>query len=561
MEYINLVKIYGALEETTKRLEKTEIISGFIKNVRGDELQHLIYLIEGRVFPESKEEKIGMSSQLILKVIARATGNSISDIERGWRKKGDLGTVAEEFIREKKQRTLTTKELTTQLVYNNIKKLAELQGAGAVDRKVSLVAELLSNAKPEESRFIVRTVLEELRIGVSEGIIRDSIAKAFDIPAEEIEKSFNLLVDYGKVAVIAKKGRAHLKKIELEPGRPTKVMLAILVNDVNEGFEYLGKPLQEEIKLDGFRVIMHNDEKNISLFTRRMENVTNQFKELIPIIKNNIKAKSFIIDTELVGYDPKTRRYLPFQSISQRIKRKYDIEMMSKKFPVEINAFDILYYNGENTAGKPLKERRALLEKIIHPKRYSIVLTKKLVTGDEKDAKKFFKDSIKEGYEGVILKNLNAEYKPGRYVNYMCKLKQALEPLDLVIVGAQWGEGKRSSWLSSFTIACKKGDKFLEIGKVGTGIKEQSDGISFKDLTKMLKPSITKTDGKNVAVRPKIIIEVGYEEIQKSPTYESGFALRFPRLLRLRPDKPLSEISSIDYIERIYKHQRGKNKI
>ena len=560
MEYIKLVKIYEALEKTTKRLEKTEIISEFIKHVKEDELQHLIYLIEGRVFPESMEEKIGMSSQLILKVIARATGNSISNIEDEWKKKGDLGIVAEEFIREKKQRTLAHQELTTQLVYENIKKLAELEGAGTVDRKVSLVAELLSNAKPEEARFIVRTVLEELRIGVSEGIVRDSIAKAFDIPVDELEKSFNLLVDFGKIAVLAKKGKSHITRVGLEPGRPTKVMLAILVNSVSEGFEYLGKPLQAEIKLDGFRVIIHNDEKNIYLFTRRMENVTNQFKELIPIIKKHIKADSYIIDTELVGYDPKTKKYMPFQSISQRIKRKYDIEIMSKKFPVEINAFDIIYYNGSSMVDKPLKERRALLERIIEPKRYSIVLTKKLVTSDEKEAEKFFRDSIKAGYEGIMLKNLSAEYKPGRYVNYMCKMKQALEPLDLVIVGAQWGEGKRSKWLSSFTLACKKGDKFVEIGKVGTGIKEKSEGVSFKDLTKMLKPLITEKNGKNVTVKPKIIIQVGYEEIQKSPTYESGYALRFPKFMMFRLEKPLSEVSSIREIERIYEYQKGRKK-
>ncbi len=560
MEYLKLVKIYESLEKTTKRLEKTEIISNFIKNIPSDELEYTIHLIQGKVFPESDERKIGMSSQLILKVIARATGNSINEIEKEWKKKGDLGIVAEEFVKEKKQRTLANQELTTKHVYDNIRKLAELEGQGTVDRKVSLVAELLSNAKPEEARFIVRNVLEEMRTGVSDGIIRDSIAKAFDIPVEEIEKSFNFLVDYGKIASLAKKGKHHLNKVELQPGRPTKVMLAILVNNVAEGFEYLGKPLQCEIKLDGFRVIIHNDGKNIYLFTRRMENVTNQFKELMPIIKNSIKADSYIIDTELVGYDPKTKKYLPFQNISQRIKRKYDIEKIAKDFPVEINIFDILYYNGNSAADKPLKERRDILEKIISEKKLSIVLTKKLVTSNEKDAEKFFKDSIKNGFEGIMLKNLNAEYKPGRYVNYMCKLKQVLEPLDLVIVGAQWGEGKRSNWLSSFTLACRDKNKFAEIGKVGTGIKEKAEGITFKELTKMLKPLIIETKGKNVSVKPKIIVQVEYEEIQKSPTYNSGYALRFPKLKLLRLDKPLSEISDIKLVEKIYNYQKGKKK-
>ncbi|MBU0929808.1 MAG: ATP-dependent DNA ligase [Nanoarchaeota archaeon] len=558
MEYLKLVKVYEALEKTTKRLEKTEIISNFIKDISAEELEYIIHLIEGSVFPESDERKIGMSSQLMLKVIARSTGNSLSEIEKEWKKKGDLGIVTENFVKEKKQRTLTTRELTTRHVYDNIRKLAELEGKGTVDRKVSLVSELLTSAKPEEARFIVRTILDEMRIGVSEGVVRDSIAKAFDIPVEEVEKTFNMLVDYGKVAVLAKKGKKYLNKIGLEPGRPTKVMLAILVNNVNEAFEYLGKPLQAEVKLDGFRCLINNDGKNIYLFTRRMENVTNQFKELIPIIKKQIKAKSYIIDSELVGYDPKTKKYLPFQSISQRIKRKYDIEEISKKFPVEINAFDIIYYNGKSIEKEPLKERRKVLEKIVEQKRYDIVLTKKLVTDNEKKANEFFKESIKEGYEGLVLKNLNAEYKPGRYVNYMCKMKQVLDPLDLVITGAQWGEGKRSEWLSSFTIACRAKDKFVDIGKVGTGIKEKSEGVTFKELTRILKPLITETKGKNIIVKPKIIVQVGYEEIQKSPTYKSGYALRFPKIIMLRNEKPLDEVSSINEVERIYKYQKGK---
>ncbi|MDD5651649.1 MAG: ATP-dependent DNA ligase [Candidatus Nanoarchaeia archaeon] len=558
MEYLKLVKVYEALEKTTKRLEKTDIISDFIKNIPENELPYMIHLIEGKVFPESDERKIGMSSQLVLKVIARSTGNSITEIEKEWRKQGDLGIVTEEFVKVKKQRTLASKELTTLHVYENIRKLAELEGQGTVDRKISLMSELITNAKPEEGKFIVRTILEELRIGVSAGIIRDSISKAFDIDVNEIEKAFNLVVDYGKIAVLAKKGLSHLTKVDLEPGNPTKVMLAILVNSVAEGFEYLGKPLQAEVKLDGFRCTIHNDGKNIYLFTRRMENVTNQFKELIPIIKKQIKGNTYIIDSELVGYDPKTKKYLPFQNISQRIKRKYDIEKMAKDFPVEINAFDILYYNGKNVQEKPLRERRELLEKIISEKKYEIILAKKLVSDNEKEIEKFFKNSVKEGYEGIMLKNLDAVYMPGRYVNYMCKLKPTLEPLDLVIVGAQWGEGKRSNWLSSFTLACQSDGKYLEIGKVGTGIKEKAEGITFKELTKLLKPLVIETKGKDVIVKPKIIVQVEYEEIQKSTTSSSGFSLRFPRLIMLRSDKPLDEISDLNLINKIYKHQRGK---
>ena len=203
------------------------------------------------------------------------------------------------------------------------------------------------------------------------------------------------------------------------------------------------------------------------------------------------------------------------------------------------------------------EERRKLLEKIINEKDKKIVLTKKLITGDEKEALKFFKEALKKGHEGLIAKNLEAEYQPGRRVGGWVKLKSSLEPLDLAIIGGDWGAGKRVGVLSSFVLGCRQGDKFLSCGMMGTGIKEKSqEGVSFKELTKLLKPLIFEENGRSVKIRPKVVIEVGYEEIQKSPTYESEYALRFPRLIRLRDDKPLSETSDLTTLIRIFKKQK-----
>ncbi|MDD5133025.1 MAG: ATP-dependent DNA ligase [Candidatus Nanoarchaeia archaeon] len=561
MQYLKLVKIYKALESTTKRLEKTKIISDFLKECPNEDLQEVMLLLQGIVFPNWDDRKIGMSSQLILKVIARSTGESPEKIEREWKKIGDLGLIAEDLIKTKKQRTLAFNELTIRKVFENIRKLAELEGSGTVDKKVALISELLSNSKPEEAKFVVRTILEEMRIGVAAGVLRDAIAQAYDIPTEDIEKALNLLDDFGEIAVAAKKGIKALQEIELEPGRPIRVMLAIVVKDVNEGFEYLGKPLQVEYKLDGFRLEIHKKKNIISLFTRRMEDVTKQFPDVVEFVKKNVKGDSFILDSEAVGFDKKTKKYMAFQSISQRIKRKYDIEKTAKDFPVELNIFDIVYYNEKSWKEKPLVERRKLLEKIVKQEKGKIILTKKLVTADEQEAIDFYKQAIKNGLEGVMLKNLNAEYKAGRYVNYMCKLKPVLEPLDLVIIGAEYGTGKRAGGLSSFVLGCKSGNKFLACGMMGTGIKEKvsEEGVTFTELTKILKPYIISEDGKSVKIKPKIVVEVEYEEIQASPSYESGYALRFPRFKRLRiKEKTEKDANTLEDLKRIYKIQKGR---
>ncbi len=556
MLYSELASVYGALEATSKRLEKTAILAKLLKSAREEDLEQLMYLIQGRVFAPWDERKIGMSSKLMLKAIALATGNPQEKVVSLWRKIGDLGIVSEQLISKKKQKTLVSRGLNVKKVFDNIRAMSGLTGAGTVSKKINLVAELLTSAKPLEARYIVRTVLEELRVGVAEGIVRDSIAKAYNANVKDVEKAFNVLVDYVEVAKKAKK--KQLRKITLGVGRPVEVMLPIRVKSVQEAFKAVGKPAQFENKLDGFRVQAHKQAGKIVLFTRRMENVTKQFAEIIPLLEKKAKANSYILDTELVGYSPKTKKYLPFQNISQRIKRKYDIEKMAKEFPVEINVFDIIYYNGKNLFSKPFKERRKILERIIKPEKWKIVLVPKLITASEKEAESFYKRALKAGNEGVIVKKLDAAYQPGRRVEGWVKCKPVMETLDLVVVGAQWGEGKRATWLSSFDLACRKNGKFLTVGKVGTGVKEKGEGVTFQLLTKELKPHIVKEKGKHVQIKPKLVVEVAYEEIQRSPTYTSGLALRFPRILGMRFDRSPKECDTIERVKTFFAKQRKK---
>ena len=555
MHYKELVEVYSKLEKTTKRLEKVDIISEFLKKTDRGDLSKVINLLQGKVYASWEDLKLGMNERLILKVINQSTGISQDKVENLWKKKGDLGKVAEELMKNKPQMTLMSKKLTLDKVYENLRKLSELEGEGTVGRKVSLVAELLSNANFEEAKHIVNTVMGDLRVGVASGIIRDSIAKAFDRDAKEIEDNYNLCVDYGIVAELCREGKLELN---LTPGKPIKLMLAIKVDNIKYALKAVDKPAQCEYKLDGARIQCHFDGKKINLFTRNMENVTNQFPDISDHLKNNVKAKSYILDAEACGIS-KEGRYLPFQNISKRIKRKHDIEKMARDFPVELNVFDIMYYNGNNLMDEPLIKRRKILEKIIKEKKGKIILTKKLVSDDESKIKEFYDEALAAGTEGLMVKNLQSGFKPGRYVNGWVKLKPIMEPLDLVITGAVWGEGKRSKWLSSFIISCKHEDGYLEIGKVGSGVKEKNEGVKFSELTKELKKLIINEKGKYVEIKPKIIIEVAYEEIQKSPSYSSGYALRFPRILRDRTvDKGLSDVDSLERIKKIYKNQRGQ---
>jgi DNA ligase-1 len=583
MEYIKLVEVYQKLEATTKRLEKTYIISEFLKAVPEENLQQTILLLQGLVFPVWDERKIGVAARLVLKAINKATGITQEKIEKDWAKVGDLGDVAESLVKEKKQITLFSRSLTVKKVFENIQKLAELEGEGTVDRKIGLIAELLTSANPLEAKYIIRTLLEELRVGTAAGTLRDAVVWAYfpeakvkyDENEKEIEvenreeynkytdlvqEAYDLSNDFSLVAKAAKKGK--IDSIGLEVGTPIRVMLGPKEPDAKTALERTGIPAQAEFKYDGFRIEAHKDGNKITLFTRNLENVTKQFPEVVEYLKENIKAKSFIIDSEAVGFSPKTGKYLPFQNVSQRIKRKYDIEQTSREFPVELNIFDCMFYDGKSMIKEPFEKRRALLEKIVKQINKKIVLSKAKIVKNEDDVNKFFKESLAAGNEGLMLKKLDAPYKPGARVGYMVKMKETEEPLDLVITETEWGEGKRTNWFSSFTLAClDENGNFVEIGKVGTGIKEKSEeGVSFEELTNLLKPLVINQKGKVAKVKPKIVVEVAYEEIQKSPTYSSGYALRFPRVLRLRNmERSAEDVADLQYIEEYYLKQRKRN--
>jgi len=565
MQYSQLCEVYDELEKNPSRLEKTRILSEFLKKEKKETDHQVIYLLQGKVFPDYSEKEFGISEQLCIKALSKSSGVSKEKIVSEWRKLGDLGIVAEKIISKKKQGTLFSNKLTNKKVLENLQKLPELVGKGTVDKKMSLISELLTSASGIEAKYIIRTLLNQLRIGVASGTIRDSIVEScFEKTKENteiVQEAYDKTNDFALVFEKACEGIAKLKATKIVPGQPLKVMLALKAESIEDGFKRVGKPAIFEYKYDGFRMLIHKTEKGeIKIFTRRLDEVTNQFPDVVDYIKENVKGKSFILDSEAVGYDRKTKEYKPFQAISQRIKRKYNIEKLVKELPIEINVFDILFYEGKSLIDEPLAERTKLIRNIIKFKKFHIRTSEQLITSDEKEAEKFYKQALKDNQEGVMIKNMSSKYQPGARVGHMLKLKPAENEFDLVLTGAEYGKGKRAGAYATFTLSCRdeKTGEFLEIGKA-SGLKEkEEEGLSFTELTNKLKPLIKSETGREAKFKPKIVVTILFQNIQRSPTYKSGFALRFPRITALRPDRSAESIATLKEISDEYNRMELK---
>ncbi len=564
MLYSDLAEVYSSLEKTAKKLEKAEIISKLLKKTEAKSLESVVLLLNGRVFPGWSQKELGVANQIMIKAIAKAFGLKDEEVVKAFNKSGDLGLTAEQLAHSKKQKSLASKRLSVEDVFYGLQQIASESGKGSQEKKLGNITNLLSSASPLEAKYIVRTVLEQLRVGIAEGIIRNAIAKAFEVSPKTVENSWFLNPDYGYIATLAKeKGEKGLKKVEIRVGMPIMVSLAEKAPDLKSALEEAKNPALET-KYDGARIEIHKNGNDISLFTRRLENVTKQFPDLVELAKKAVKAKECIIDGECIGINPKTGKSVPFQVLSQRIHRKYDIEKATKEIPIQMNVFDIVYLDGKLLFDRTLKERREILEKTIKIIPEKFQLASQLVTKDLKKAEEFYKKALALGEEGLIVKNLDALYQPGRRVaGGWYKVKPTLENLDLVIIGAIWGTGRRAGWMGSLILGCRDPDtgKFLECGMLGTGIKEKKTvpgDVTFEQMTKSLKPYVESEKGNEIKIKPKIVIEVASEEIQKSPNYPSGFALRFPRFIRIREDKSPEEADTLERIKALYEIQRGR---
>ncbi len=548
MKYQELVNVYEALGATTKRLEKTDILADFFKRVEEEDLEKITLMALGSVFPSWSEEEQGIGDKLVMKAVGDAVGVSVDVVEDAIRDEGDIGAAAEKLYTKKAQMTFFSQPLTVKFVYNQLRKLATISGSRSTARKISNILELLSSASGKEAKYICRTILEELRIGVGEGIIRDAISQAFDVDKAVAERAHMLTNDLGLVAKVAKlEGEDGLKKLTLIPGRPVKPMLAQLSEGIDISVEEMGCALCET-KYDGFRTQFHKKGDEITLFTRRLENVTHAFPDAVDFIRRGFPDEDFIAEGEIVGF--RDNKPLPFQTVLQRVRRKYDIHDAMKNVPIKIFLYDLLYFK-EPVVDEPIIKRREILENAVDTSIDELNLSDIVKVGPENidDAVELFNKSIAGGHEGIMIKNCAEPYIPGIRGKKMLKFKAEPETLDAVIVGGTKGIGKRGEFIGSYEIALRDeyGD-LLTITKIGSGLSDDD----LANLTRQMKEIIISEKGTHITVQPKIVLEIKYSEIVKSPEYPAGYSLRFPIVKGIRTDKGVEDIDTIERLESMY---------
>jgi len=552
MRFRDLAYLCERLEATTKRNLMISMVADFLRRLDKEEIEPAISMMLGRPFPKWDPRKLDVSWATLSRVIQRLTGASWSDLSVAFRNTGDLGAAAKIIFENRKmqrQTTLFEKPLSILEVRNVLEAVAEASGHGSRERKERLIESLLGRALPIEVKYLIKIMVGEMRTGLQEGLMEAAVSKAFYISLKKIQVASMLTGDVAETAALcAKEGPDSLLKLKFKIFRPVKPMLAQMAEDPEEALKEHGGKTAFEYKLDGARIQIHKSGGKVRIFSRRLTDVTKSLPDIVEIIRQRVKLDEAILEGEVIAVG-KNGNPLPFQHLMRRFRRVYSIERMIEEIPVELYLFDIIYMNGESLISLPYVERRRKLEEAVS----GIFLTKQLITSNSKEAEHFLEEAINEGHEGLMAKRLNSPYIPGIRGKHWLKVKRTLEPLDLVIVAAEYGTGRRHEWLSDYYLAARDEEtgEFLTIGKTFKGLTDRE----IEEMTKRLKQIAVEERGHVVIVKPQIVVEVAYNEIQKSPKYKSGMALRFARITRIRDDKGPEEADTIQRVRQIYEQQ------
>ncbi|WP_334114750.1 ATP-dependent DNA ligase [Methanothrix soehngenii] len=550
--FLSFAELCQRVEGVSGSLEKVDLVAAFLKNLDDDELAVASGFIMGDLFSPSMDLVMGVGPSILYEAMARACGCSTERISDMLRATGDPGLVASAAVDKKKPigfaAFIKDEPLSIKEVYQRLVAVARASGKGSQDAKVKNLQYLFSQATPLEAQYIARLAIEDMRIGIGEGGVRDAIAQAFSQDASKVERAYNLTNDIGLVAVNARKGT--LADLSVLINHPIKMMLAQVGEGISASMQELGSAAIEW-KYDGARVQIHKDGKRVRIFSRRLEDVTRSLPEIVRLAQE-VRADKAILDGEVVAIG-KDSRPLAFQEILKRFRRKYNVEKQAKETPLHLFLFDLIYLDGQSTVDLPLTRRRELLEGIADPS----ILADQVISDSVQKAEEIYHQALEKGHEGLILKNSMSVYAPGKRGKNWLKIKPVMETLDLAVIGAKWGEGRRASFLGSYRLACldEATSKLLDIGWVATGLTDEA----LAELTELFRELILVQNGMEVELKPAVIFEVAYEEIQKSQSYSSGYALRFPRLVRVRDDKSLEEADSLERVESLYRVQRGRN--
>jgi DNA ligase 1 len=517
--FLELAQLCRSVEATSKRNEKIALISVFLKSVSQEEVPLVTLFLAGKPFPESDPRVLEISYA------------TISDASK------NLG-----------QSRLTEHPLTIKDVYNTLERIAQTSGSKSRDKKLSLLQTILTQTSPVEAEFLTRMMLGEMRIGVVEGVLLDAIAEASGVPRDLVRRANMLQGDIGDVARLAmSQGPPALEQISLRLFVPVKPMLAEMADDAQQVLAEHKDGTAFEYKFDGARIQIHRKGDKVQIFSRRLTDVTDSIPEIVDFAKTQVKAKEFLIEGEVVATGT-AGKPIPFQDLMRRFRRVHEIEDMAGKIPLKLYLFDALQVDGKTLIDQTYTDRWKILSHLVSEEH----LAPRIITSDVGKVESFMQSALKDGHEGLMAKSLSSNYSIGARGKKWFKIKPA-DKLDVVIVAADWGSGRRVGWLSNYHLAVRDRDtgEFLVVGKTFKGLTD----AEFETITKRLQELKTRDGRYTVYVKPAVVAEVAYNEVQKSPRYKSGFALRFARISRFRDDKKPEDADTLQRLQQLYDKQ------
>ncbi|MFL6482886.1 MAG: ATP-dependent DNA ligase [Nitrososphaera sp.] len=578
MDFISLVDTFEQMEQTSSRIALTGHLVTLLKKTPASIIDKVTYLIQGKLYPDYEGIEMGVAEKMVIRAIASSSGKDVSEIVQVYQKTGDLGEATREAMKSKSQSTLFSEPMTVERVYSIFDKVAHTTGAGSQEIKLRLISSLLNDAMAAEGCYIIKFVMGQLRLGIADYTVLDALAIAFTgdkANRQVLENAYNVSSDLGTVArLLATKGLEAVSSIKIMLFKPIRPMLAERIRTSEEALERLGSKVAVEYKLDGERVQVHKGKDRVEFFSRRLEKITSHYPDIASAL-NSIESE-VILEGEVVAINAETEEYLPFQELMHR-RRKYGVEEAMQSYPVVMNFFDVLYFNGKSKTEMSYLERRKLLRKIIDKiQNNKLSLIKQIIAGEPNEIDRFMATAIENGCEGVMIKHPSSTYRAGAREYAWVKLKREYtsdfaDTLDLVIVGALHGRGRRAGKYGTLLLASydHKADIFRSVTKVGTGFTDVHIEQFYKELEKhIISQRHARVDtgmDMDIWFEPKMVIEVIASEITLSPLHTAakniirpgyGLALRFPKFTgKIRDDKKPEDATTIDEIVAAYKRQ------
>jgi len=541
MLFLDFSRCCEQLEGIPGRLEMIDVISRVLPDLSQEELPVFVRFIMGRIFPDWSPQKLGIGPNLLYEATGHVAGVKKEVVVDRINRTGDVGKAIEELLAKKTQVSFSKQDLEITEVYTKLIGIAARGGATSQKVKVRTIMSLLGDASPLEGRYLARIMLEELRIGVGEGSVREAIAKAFFVEPALVEHAIQAINDLGEVARLAKAGEAALRNVKITPFHPVRMMLAqqgSIAAMVQEHGE-----VAAEYKYDGSRFQFHKQGPTAKMYSRRLEDVSAALPDVIALL-DSTTTHDVILDGEVIAM--KDNRPMPFQSVLRRFRRRHDVAEAKEAIRMVPNVFDILYLDGKTLIDLPFFERRKILESVV-----TAFVAPQVASDDPAVIEKTYHDALAAGHEGIMIKVRDSPYTPGQRGKNWIKIKPEVDTLDLAVIGAEWGEGKRAHVFGSFLVACQDQGKLVPLSRVATGFSDEQ----LAEVYELLKDTVISRSGKEVTFEPELVFEVGYAELQVSPTYGAGFALRFPRFVRVRDDKDTTEIETLDSLKERYQRQ------